>query len=133
MIRALPAVVLAGLAFVAGCPDNPYSYETWTKKLDNQDEAERAVTELEQLGNPGAIPALGSYWKSKGKPVRALQVIIALARPLTAEEAKAKFVVDYEKTGRPAAWNLALPFLNEALLNVDENNPRSVDSAAKAA
>lgn len=126
-------VMVAGLAFLAGCPDNPYNYETWTKKLGDSHDAERAVTELEQLGHPGAIPALGNAWKSQGKPVRYLQVIISLARPLTPEEAKAKFVVDFEKTGRKASWDKALPFLTEALTGVDEANPRSVDSASKAA
>ena len=58
---------------------------TWTKKLDDPREAERAVTELEQLGDPSAIPALGKAWSDQGKPVRLLQVIIALARPLTPE------------------------------------------------
>ena len=133
MTRPLAFVMLVGLASLTGCPDNQYDYKTWTKKLDDPGQAERAVTELEQLGNPGAIPALGNAWKSQGKPVRLLQVIIGLARPLTAEEAKAKFVTDYEKTGRKASWDAAMPFLTEALTGVDEANPRSVDSASKAA
>ena len=124
------AALLVGLT---GCPDNPYSYETWTKQLDDPREAERAVTQLEQLGNPKAIPALGNAWASQGKPVRLLQVIISLARALTPEQAKATFMTDYEKTGRPANWNLAEPFLIKALVEVDEANPRSVDSAQKAA
>src|SRR5690606_31245810 len=107
--------------------------ETWTKQLDDPREAERAVTQLEQLGNPSAIPALGNAWAKQGKPVRLLQVIIGLARPLTPEEAKATFMTDYEKNGRPASWNLAEPFLIKALVEVDEANPRSVDSAQKAA
>lgn len=127
---ALTAALLVGLT---GCPDNPYKAETWTKKLDDPREAERAVTQLEQLGNPSAIPALGNAWASQGKPVRLLQVIIGLARPLTPEEAKATFMTDYEKTGRKASWNLAEPFLIKALTEVDEANPRSVDSAQKAA
>ncbi|HEY0483509.1 MAG TPA: hypothetical protein VGD37_38590 [Kofleriaceae bacterium] len=127
----LPVVV--GLAVLAGCPDDPYKAETWTKKLGDQREAERAVTELEQLGNPGAIPALGNAWIDQGKPVRLLQVIISLARPLTPQEAKDKFFTDYEATGRPASWNQALPFLKKALSEVDEANPRSVESATKAA
>lgn len=124
---------LAGLGSLAGCPDDPYSASTWTKKLSDPQESERAVTELEQLGNPSAIPALGEAWQSQGKPVRLLQVIITLARPLTPEEAKAKYVTDYEKSGRKASWDKALPFLTKALLEVDEANPRSVDSAGKAA
>lgn len=133
MTRPLALVMLVGLVGLAGCPDNQYDYKTWTKKLDDPGQAERAVTELEQLGNPGAIEALGNAWKSQGKPVRLLQVIIGLARPLTPEEAKAKFVTDFEKTGRKASWDAAMPFLTEALTGVDEANPRSVDSASKAA
>lgn len=134
LLRQLTLVTATvGLLSLAGCPDNQYDYKTWTKKLDDQRESERAVTELEQLGNPGAIPALGEAWIAQGRPVRVLQVIISLARPLTPEEAKAKFVTDYEKTGRKASWDAALPFLKKALVEVDEANPRSVDSATKAA
>jgi hypothetical protein len=127
------AFTAALLVSLTGCPDNPYKAETWTKQLDDPREAERAVTQLEQLGNPSAIPALGHAWANQGKPVRLLQVIISLARPLTPEQAKATFMTDYEKTGRPASWNLAEPFLIKALTEVDEANPRSVDSAQKAA
>jgi hypothetical protein len=130
LAHALSAVLLVGLT---GCPDNPYNSDTWTKQLDNPQESERAVTQLEQLGNPKAIPALGNAWANQGKPVRLLQVIIGLARPLTPAEAKATYMTDYEKTGRPASWNLAEPFLIKALVEVDEANPRSVDSAQKAA
>jgi hypothetical protein len=128
--HALGVALLFGLA---GCPDNPYTVGTWTKQLDDPREAERAVTQLEQLGNPKAIPALGNAWASQGKPVRLLQVIIGLARPLTPAQAKESYMTDYEKTGRPASWNLAEPFLVKALVEVDEANPRSVDSAQKAA
>ncbi len=124
---------LAVVAGLAGCPDNPYQAETWTKKLGDPRESERAVTELERLGNPSAIDKLGSTWVEQGKPARLLQVIISLARPLTVEEAKAKFVTDYEAAGRPASWDKALPYLKRALGEVDEANPRSVDSATKAA
>jgi hypothetical protein len=125
--------MVAGLAVLAGCPDDPYKAETWTKKLKDQRESERAVQELEQLGNPSAIPALGEAWVDQGKPVRLLQVIISLARPLTPQEAKANYFTDYEVAGRPASWDRALPYLKQALSEVDEVNARSVDSAAKAA
>lgn len=128
--HALGVALLVGLT---GCPDNPYKAGTWTKHLDDPKEAERAVTQLEQLGDPSAIPALGNAWQSQGKPVRLLQVIISLARPLTPAEAKETYMTDYEKTGRKASWNLAEPFLIKALVEVDEANPRSVDSAQKAA
>src|SRR5262245_10504512 len=108
-----PAFVLAGLLVgLAGCPDNPYAVGTWTKKLDDPREAERAVTQLEQLGNPDAIPALGQAWADQGKPVRLLQVIISLARPLTQKEAHDQYVTDYDRPeGRKASWDKALPFL----------------------
>ena len=125
--------IIAGLAVLAGCPDDPYKADTWTKKLKDQREAERAVTELEQLGNPSAIEPLGNAWIDQGKPGRLLQVIISLARPLTPHEAKANYYTDYEAAGRPASWDRALPYLKRALSEVDEANPRSVDSATKAA
>jgi hypothetical protein len=125
--------MVVGLAVLAGCPDDPYKAETWTKKLKDQRESERAVTELQQLGNPSAIPALGEAWVDQGKPVRLLQVIISLARPLTPKEAEANYYTDYMATGRPANWDRALPYLKRALSEVDEANSRSVDSAANAA
>jgi len=134
MTRLVSSVLLVGLLVgAAGCPDNPYSYKTWTKKLTDAKESERAVTQLEQLGNPDAIQALGEAWESSGKPARMLQVIISLARPLTPEQAKATFMTDYEKAGRPANWDKALPFLVKAVSEVDDANPRSVESAQKAA
>ena len=59
-----------GLVVLAGCPDDPTKAETWTKKLRDQGEEERAVTDLEHIGNPSAIEALGSAWERAfaGKP-----------------------------------------------------------------
>jgi hypothetical protein len=125
--------ILAGLTVLAGCPDDPTKAETWTKKLRDQGEVERAVTELEHIGNPSAIEALGNAWEAQGKPVRLLTVIISLARPLTPQEAKDKWFTDYQAAGRPASWDNALPFLKKAVAEVDEANPRSVDSAKHAA
>jgi hypothetical protein len=134
MTRLVSSALLVGLLVgVAACPDNPYKASTWTKKLDDPKEAERAVTQLEQLGDPSAIPALGEAWDNQGKPARMLQVIISLARPLTPEQAKATYMTDYEKTGRPANWDKALPFLVKAISEIDDANPRSVESAQKAA
>lgn len=133
MRRLAFAALAIMLASQTGCPDNPYKAKTWTKKLTDPREAERAVTQLEQLGDPSAIPALGDAWAAQGKPVRLLQVIISLARPLTPEQAKTSYMTDYETTGRPANWVAALPYLQKALTEVDEANPRSVDSAQKAA
>jgi hypothetical protein len=133
MRRLAFALLVVMIASQPGCPDNPYKAKTWTKKLNDPHEAERAVTQLEQLGDPTAIPDLGQAWAEQGKPVRLLQVIISLARPLTPEQAKATYMTDYESAGRPASWDAALPFLTKALTEVDEANPRSVDSAQKAA
>ena len=81
-------LLLAGLCVsLAGCPDNPYKAKTWTKKLNDPHEAERAVTQLEELGDPSAIEDLGAAWTEQGKPVRLLQVIISLGGPLTAQQA----------------------------------------------
>jgi hypothetical protein len=129
----LAGVLLAGLVALGGCPDNKYEVDTWIDKLDDRTEVERAVTEIEHLGNPKAIPALGKTWDKQGKPVRVLQVIIDLATPLTAEEADAKHLTDYAKKGRPSSWHLALPILKQAVTEIDEVNPRSLDSAVKAA
>ncbi|HEX6839564.1 MAG TPA: hypothetical protein VF334_23465, partial [Polyangia bacterium] len=127
--------ILAGLALasLAGCPDNPYKAETWTKKLGDSHESEKAVTQLEQLGDPSAIEPLGEAWVKQGKPGRLLQVIISLARPLTPKEAEEKFFTDYQTTGRAASWDKALPYLKRAVTEVDEANARSTESAIKAA
>jgi len=133
MRRFLWLPALAGLAVVTGCPDDPYKAETWTKKLGDQGTTERAVTELEHLGNPVAIDDLGKAWIAQAKPARLLQVIISLARPLTPEQADKDNFTDYAKTGRPASWSTALPYLKQALTEVDENNRASVESASQAA
>jgi len=119
----------------AAAAEPPVDGETarWVAKLGDPRESERAVQKLEELGDPRAIPALGRAWSEQGRPVRLLQVIISLAKPLTKEEAAAAFLPAYEKSGRPAHWDAALPFLRRALEEVDEVNPRAVDSAAKAA
>src|SRR5512140_1234078 len=115
----LPIILgLAVLGGLTGCPDDPYKADTWAKKLGDSRETERAVTELEQLGDPSAIEKLGEAWEKQGKPVRLLQVIISLARPLTPEDAKKNYVTDYEASGRPASWDRALPFLKKALAEV---------------
>ena len=131
--RLLTGALLVGLALLAGCPDNPYEADTWIDKLDDQREVERAVTELEHLGDPKAIPALGRTWDKQGKPVRVLQVIIDLSAPLTPKEAEEKFLTNFAKSGRPASWDKALPILKRAVTEIDEANPRSLDSAVKAA
>jgi hypothetical protein len=85
----------------------------WIAKLGDPREVERAVTELEVLGDPRAIAALGEAWSAQGRPIRLLQAIVGLAKP--------------------AHWDEALPFLRRAIVEVDEANPRSVDSATRAA
>ncbi len=100
--------------------------------LNDPKQADDAVTVLEQLGDPSAIKPLGDAWASTGRPLHWLQVIIALAHPLTPAEASAQMFVDYERTGRPAHWDLALPFLIAATV-VDETSPASVEGASMAA
>ncbi|MBK9032632.1 MAG: HEAT repeat domain-containing protein [Myxococcales bacterium] len=118
-------------ATLTGCPDDPFNPKTWTKKLGDPKEVERAVTELERLGEPSAIPALGKAWEKQGRPERILQVIIDLSKPLTEAEAKAQY--KYNSKARPASWDKSLPILVKAIDDVDAANPRSVESARLAA
>jgi hypothetical protein len=111
---------------------SPYDPAVWIAKLPDPRERERAINELEQLGNPIAIEPLGKVWLEDRSP-RPLQVLISLARPLTAAEAKSRFITDYEASGRSASWHVAGPILIRALAEIDPANPRSVDSATKAA
>jgi hypothetical protein len=104
----------------------------WIEKLDDPRQRDRALQELEQLGDPAAIGPLGKVWLAD-RDLRALQVMISIARPLTADEAKARFVTDYEQAGRKASWDAAFPFLAAALRDIDPRTPRSVDAAVKAA
>ena len=71
--RTLGLVVLAVLTAMTltGCPDDPFNPHTWMKKLDDSSEVERAVTELERLGEPVAIPALGKAGEKQGRPDQA--------------------------------------------------------------
>ncbi len=134
--RPAPAAGLGKSAPDRAAPIQPVSIgpaAPWIAKLDDPREAERAVTELEQLGDPAAIEPLGRHWTDTGRPVRVLQVMIALARPLTPDEAKNQFVTGYETSGRPASWDRLLPFLRAAIASIDMESPRSVDSATKAA
>jgi hypothetical protein len=112
-------------------PASRYDHKLWENKLAS--DHDRAVTELEALGNPAAIPALVEAWRDQERPIRALQVIIDLARPLTPAQAKAKYLTDYERTGRKASWEAALPALETAVEMLDPENPRSIDSAVTAA
>ncbi len=130
------ALMVGAVTALPGCPENPYSADTWIEKLDNPKELERAVTELEHLCDPKAIPALGKAWEKNNQPTRILQVIIDLARPMTAGddgEAAAKFCTDFKSKGRPASWDKALPTLRKAVEDLDTNSQRSIDGAVKAA
>jgi len=80
----------------AAAAEPPVDGETarWVAKLGDPRESERAVQKLEELGDPRAIPALGRAWSEQGRPVRLLQVIISLAKPLTKHrEVVQKFTV----------------------------------------
>jgi hypothetical protein len=135
---AAASVLLAGVAgaLLSGCPDNPYSADTWIEKLDHPKEVDRAVTELEHLCDPKAIPALGRAWDRNNRPTRYLQVMIDLARPMSAGkggEADIKHCTDYVAKGRPASWDKALPFLRMAVEEFESQSQRSIDNAVKAA
>src|SRR5258706_3910273 len=132
-MRFVPALIVVVVACTYSPPDrearagapqvsqDPYKAKTWIDKLDDAKDSERAVTQLEQLGDPSAIGPLGEAWVKQGKPVRIMQVIISLARPLTPAEATAAFVTDYERSGRPASWDKALPYLTRALVEIDDS------------
>jgi hypothetical protein len=131
--RNLSVLFLTGLVTIllTGCPDDPFDPKTWIKKLDDSNEVERAVVELERLGDQRAITPLGKAWEKQGRPVAILQVIIDLSKPLTEQEAKD----NYKNNGkaRPAAWDKSLPILKKAIEEVDAANPRSVESSRLAA
>ena len=135
--RSLGAVFLAGsLAMSAGCRKDEFDADTWIPKLsDNSNE--RAVTQLERLGDPKAIPALGRAWEKQGRPERLLRVIIGLSKPLTPEQTKdgGEFQYTIYRGGkpRPSSWDKSLPILRSAIEEVDKDNPRSVESARLAA
>ena len=139
MNKLICAALLAGILLgPVGCSKDPKDYSTWTGQLTEPRESERALTALEQLGDPRAIGAIGDVWRDTGKPPHLIEIIIALARPMTAEEADAKSFTDFDgkdgrQAGRPASWEAAAPYLIDAITNVDEANPHQVDSAGKAA
>jgi hypothetical protein len=51
MTRRLALITLVGLASLAGCIADENDYKTWTKKLDDSHESERAVQKLEGMGS----------------------------------------------------------------------------------
>lgn len=134
---AVPFLAALVLATMTGCPEDEFASKTWTKKLDNPKETERAVTQLERLGDPSAIPALGKAWEKQGRPERVLQVIIDLSKPLTPEQTKNggeyQYTIYRGGKARPASWDKSLPILVRAIEEVDAANPRSVESARLAA
>ena len=110
-------VCVLALALAApGCAKNPYDAATWTEKLDGR-EWEDAVTKLDQLGDPKAIPALVKAWERQGKPSKILQVIINLARPLTKEQYLKVYYQDNQT--RDAHWDDAFPALTFAALGYE--------------
>ncbi len=63
MTRRLAFITLAGLVSLAGCPSDQFDYKSWTKKLSDSHESERAVQKLEEprqpWRHPGARRGLG--------------------------------------------------------------------------
>ncbi len=131
----LSCFALVATLALPGCPEDQFDSKTWTKKLDDANEVERAVTELERLGDPTAIPALGKTWEKQGRPERILRVIIDLSKPLTKKQATDEYK-NYKGgayQAREASWDKSLPILKKAIDEVDGANPRSVESARLAA
>ncbi|HVV88308.1 MAG TPA: HEAT repeat domain-containing protein, partial [Kofleriaceae bacterium] len=144
--QTLAAVVFSGFLAVsaAGCPKDDFDYRTWTAKLGDAQHNEEAVTALERLGDPRAIPALGRAWEKQGRPDRLLRVIVGLAQPLTPQDTAEGGMYQYTVYGctkspkclgkeRPAHWDDAKELLKTAITDVDKDNPRSVESAVFAA
>lgn len=125
-------LALGLLVSTAYAQDKPYDVRTWIPKLSDPRESERALEHLEQLGDPFAIDAIAAAWEANGKPVRYLKVIVSLARPVTPQQAKDQFLVDYEQTGRPDSWAKAVPVLAKAATTFDIANPREIDDAQVA-
>jgi len=163
MERRLHALAgaLAGalLMFLTGCPKDPYDCETWTDKLDDKQEIERAITELGRLKCPESIDDLGEAWKANNYPARILRVIIDVAdqRDMgTVNEANLKIdpkvreklspeklaeLVEAEKKRtygpyytKGPFWPAAIPYLDKAVKNFidDNNNPRTIENATSA-
>lgn len=163
MERRLHALAgaLAGalLMFLTGCPKDPYDCDTWTDKLDDKQEIERAITELGRLKCPESIDDLGDAWKANNYPARILRVIIDVAdqRDMgTVNEANLKIepkvheklsadklaeLVEAEKKRtygpyytKGPFWKDAIPYLTKAVENFleDNNNPRTIENATSA-
>ena len=144
---AIAAAIFAAALAVGtggGCRKDEFDADTWTGKLNDQGSSERAVTAIERIGDPKAIPALGAAWEKQGRPERLLRVMIELAKPLSVEQTSEGSEYQYTKygctskpkcpgKGRPASWDKALPFLKKAVEDVDKDSPRSVESARLAA
>jgi hypothetical protein len=155
------AGALAGalLLFLTGCPKDPYDCDTWTDKLDDKQEIERAITELGRLKCPEAIDDLGGAWKANNYPARILRVIIDIADqrdmgtvtekdlkvdPKVKEKLSEKEIADLVEAEKKRTygpnykkgpfWKDAIPFLVKAVDNFldDNNNPRTIENATSA-
>lgn len=143
--RTLGAALFAALLTMsmASCAKDEFDVKTWTSKLGDPQTLERAVTMIERLGDPAAIPALGKAWEKQGRPERMLRVIINLSEPLTSEQTSNGAEYQYTVFGcttagckgkeRPASWDKSLPILKKAIEEVDKDSARSVESARLAA
>jgi hypothetical protein len=130
----LASLLVTTSVTLVGCrPDNPYKASTWTKQLDDAKSIEQATTWLENLGDPSAIPALGAAWEKQAHPVRLLQAMIALSRPLTPKQAETQNYTDFVASGRVSSWKETMKYLIKAVSEVDDTNAKSVDNAVKAA
>lgn len=78
VVLAAP-VALALVLTQTGCPDDPHDASTWTDKLGDKHELERALTELQRLKDPDSIGPLAKAWEDNNKPARILRIIISIA------------------------------------------------------
>jgi len=159
-VGALVAVSLFGLFGLTGCPKDPYDCDTWTSKLDDKQEIERAITELGRLKCPRAIKPLGKAWGDNNYPARILRVIIDIAdqrdmgtvnggddlkldpkvrEKLSADKLAELVEAEKKRTYGPyyqkgPFWPDAIPFLTKAveLFLDDNNNPRTIENATSA-
>ncbi|HUH03905.1 MAG TPA: hypothetical protein VML75_18040, partial [Kofleriaceae bacterium] len=137
----LCAAIALSMVALTGCPDDPYDADTWTKKLDDKAEIERAINELGRLKDPKSIKPLGDAWRRNNHPARILRVVVDIADQwdrdtLEASDAKYKgstelFEADQKRTYGPyykkgPYWQDAIPYLEEAvtLFLEDDTNSR---------
>jgi hypothetical protein len=107
---------------------------TWIRRLENPERTEEAITMLERLRCPSAIPALGRAWEHHNRWSKVLRVIIRLAdQAEMVQGAEGYPNPSCPEAGQGPYWAHATPFLIEALSEFDATDQRGVEDAAVAA